>query len=68
MSLIELFLTPELQIVFFEMNYVFSTGAERIDVLEGLRKPGILFPSTWETRRSRQRQSRSHTFVVCMLC
>ncbi|KAH8096907.1 hypothetical protein BXZ70DRAFT_945142 [Cristinia sonorae] len=45
-----------LGIVFFEMNYVFSTGSERIDVLEGLRKPGIMFPPTWEARRSRQRQ------------
>ncbi|THH28609.1 hypothetical protein EUX98_g5583 [Antrodiella citrinella] len=45
-----------LGIVFFEMNYVFSTGSERIDVLEGLRKPGVSFPQAWEIRRSRQRQ------------
>ncbi|KAH9943970.1 hypothetical protein B0H21DRAFT_747282 [Amylocystis lapponica] len=45
-----------LGIVFFEMNYLFSTGAERIAVLEGLRKPGVYFPADWEPHRSRQRQ------------
>lgn len=45
-----------LGIVFFEMNYTFSTGAERIAVLDGIRKPGIYFPTDWEIRRSRQRQ------------
>ncbi|KAJ3481924.1 hypothetical protein NLI96_g7338 [Meripilus lineatus] len=45
-----------LGIVFFEMNHAFSTGAERIAVLEGLRRPDIIFPSTWEPRRERQRQ------------
>ncbi|KAL6299472.1 kinase-like domain-containing protein [Sparassis latifolia] len=45
-----------LGIVFFEMNYMFSTGAERIAVLEDLRKPGIFFPSSWEPYRTRQRQ------------
>ena len=42
------------------MNYTFSTGAERIAVLDGIRKPGIYFPTDWEIRRSRQRQSTSH--------
>ncbi|KAI0954220.1 hypothetical protein AcV7_007513 [Taiwanofungus camphoratus] len=45
-----------LGIVFFEMNYMFSTGAERIAVLEDLRKPGIFFPASWEPHRARQRQ------------
>ena len=45
------------QIVFFEMNYMFSTGSERIVVLENLRKPEINFPPTWEAHRTRQKQS-----------
>ncbi|THH00815.1 hypothetical protein EW026_g1755 [Hermanssonia centrifuga] len=45
-----------LGIVFFEMNYMFSTGSERIVVIEGLRKPGIVFPSGWDVPRSRQRK------------
>lgn len=45
------------QIVFFEMNYSFSTGAERIRVIEDLRKPGIFFPPGWDPRRTRQRES-----------
>ncbi|TFK38831.1 hypothetical protein BDQ12DRAFT_605427 [Crucibulum laeve] len=45
-----------LGIVFFEMNYKFSTGAERIAVIEDVRKPGILFPPGWDTTRSRQRE------------
>ncbi|KAL4251194.1 non-specific serine/threonine protein kinase [Abortiporus biennis] len=45
-----------LGIVFFEMNYSFTTGAERIAVIEGLRNTKIFFPPTWETRRNRQRQ------------
>ncbi|KIJ97967.1 hypothetical protein K443DRAFT_104703 [Laccaria amethystina LaAM-08-1] len=44
-----------LGIVFFEMNYMFSTGAERIVVLEDLRKPGVFFPHAWEAHRTRQR-------------
>lgn len=47
-----------LGIVFFEMNYFFSTGAERISVLENLRDPGILFPDDWDPLRPRQQQSR----------
>lgn len=39
------------------MNYFFSTGAERIAVLEDLRKPGIFFPNDWEVHRDRQKQS-----------
>ncbi|KZT71101.1 Serine/threonine-protein kinase [Daedalea quercina L-15889] len=45
-----------LGVVFFEMNYMFSTGAERIAVLEDLRKPGIFFPTSWQPHRARQRQ------------
>lgn len=45
-----------LGIVFFEMNYMFSTGAERIAVLEDLRKPQIIFPAGWEPHRARQRE------------
>jgi translation initiation factor 2-alpha kinase 4 len=48
-----------LGIVFFEMNYFFNTGAERISVLENLRNPGIFFPDDWDPLRSRQQQSRS---------
>ena len=47
-----------LQIVFFEMNYSFTTGAERIAVLEDIRKPGIYFPSDWDAHRTRQRESK----------
>ncbi|KAF8625130.1 hypothetical protein AX15_005537 [Amanita polypyramis BW_CC] len=45
-----------LGIVFFEMNYKFTTGSERIAVIEDLRKPGIFFPPTWDSHRSRQRE------------
>ncbi|PFH46932.1 hypothetical protein AMATHDRAFT_7250 [Amanita thiersii Skay4041] len=45
-----------LGIVFFEMNYKFTTGAERIAVIEDLRKPGIFFPPTWDPQRTRQRE------------
>ncbi|KAG2024094.1 STE/STE20/YSK protein kinase [Coprinopsis cinerea AmutBmut pab1-1] len=45
-----------LGIVFFEMNYRFTTGSERIVVLEDLRKPGIFFPTSWEPHRTRQRE------------
>lgn len=37
---------------------MFSTGSERIAVIEDLRKPGIFFPATWDSHRSRQRQSK----------
>lgn len=47
-----------LGIVFFEMNYFFNTGAERISVLEDLRNPGTLFPEDWDPLRTRQQQSR----------
>ena len=47
-----------LQIVFFEMNYTFTTGAERIAVLEDIRKPAIYFPSDWDAHRTRQRESK----------
>ncbi|KAG6906897.1 hypothetical protein DXG01_011485 [Tephrocybe rancida] len=46
------------QVVFFEMNYTFATGAraERIAVIEDPRKPGIFFPSAWDPLRHRQRE------------
>ena len=47
-----------LGIVFFEMNYFFNTGAERINVLENLRNSGIFFPDDWDPLRTRQQQSR----------
>ena len=46
-----------LGIVFFEMNYSFNTGAERISVLESLRSSGIFFPDDWDPLRTRQQQS-----------
>ncbi|KAI0051565.1 Serine/threonine-protein kinase [Auriscalpium vulgare] len=45
-----------LGIVFFEMNFAFSTGAERIAVIEELRKLDVLFPQDWEPHRTRQKQ------------
>lgn len=51
--------TYSLGIVFFEMNYFFNTGAERISVLENLRSPGIYFPDDWDPLRTRQQQSGS---------
>jgi len=39
------------------MNYAFSTGAERIAVIEDLRKPGTFFPPGWDPHRTRQRES-----------
>jgi translation initiation factor 2-alpha kinase 4 len=43
--------------VFFEMNFPFSTGAERISVIEYLRQVDIIFPPEWPVRLKRQRQS-----------
>lgn len=39
------------------MNYVFSTGAERIAVIEFLRRKDIVFPVDWDIHRTRQKQS-----------
>ena len=39
------------------MNYVFSTGAERIAVIEVLRRKDIVFPVDWDIHRTRQKQS-----------
>jgi hypothetical protein len=39
------------------MNYVFSTGAERIAVIEFLRRKDIVFPADWDIHRTRQKQS-----------
>ncbi|KAK0199520.1 kinase-like domain-containing protein [Desarmillaria ectypa] len=43
-----------LGIVFFEMNYSFTTGSERISVIEALRRPEIVFPDSWDSLRSPQ--------------
>ncbi|KAI0696604.1 hypothetical protein BC835DRAFT_1341525 [Cytidiella melzeri] len=45
-----------LGIVFFEMNYKFTTDFERYKTLQDLRKPEIIFPSDWDARRTRQKQ------------
>nr|GAT55219.1 predicted protein [Mycena chlorophos] len=45
-----------LGIVFFEMNHKFNTGAERIAVIEGLRQPLVLFPTSWDARLTRQKE------------
>ncbi|KAJ7186042.1 hypothetical protein C8R46DRAFT_937688 [Mycena filopes] len=45
-----------LGIVFFEMNYKFSTGSERIAVIEDLRQPLVIFPASWDPLLTRQRQ------------
>ena len=47
------------------MNYNFTTGAERIAVLEDIRKPAIYFPSGWDAHRTRQRESK---FMCQDLC
>ncbi|KAF7297638.1 hypothetical protein MKEN_01386800 [Mycena kentingensis (nom. inval.)] len=44
-----------LGIVFFEMNHQFTTGAERIAVIEGLRK-SLIFPSSWDPKLTRQKE------------
>jgi hypothetical protein len=44
------------------MNYFFSTGAERIAVIEDLRKKDIVFPVDWDIHRTRQRQSMIFRF------
>ena len=46
------------QIVFFEMNYKIGTDSERYDVVPELRSPKIIFPSDWDPKRTRQKQSR----------
>ncbi|KAG9101505.1 hypothetical protein FRC06_002969, partial [Ceratobasidium sp. 370] len=45
-----------LGIVFFELNFSFHTGSERVAVLLRLRQPSIEFPSTWPESRHRQRK------------
>ncbi|KAG9128480.1 hypothetical protein FRC07_009703 [Ceratobasidium sp. 392] len=44
------------QIVFFELNFPFDTGSERVAVLQRLRLPSIEFPRTWPEARRRQRK------------
>ncbi|KAJ7650439.1 kinase-like domain-containing protein [Roridomyces roridus] len=51
-----------LGIVFFEMNYKFTTGSERIAVIEDLRRPLVIFPASWDSRLTRQRQ-----IITCLL-
>jgi len=36
----------------FEMNFKFNMGVERIAALEELRKPGVIFPSSWDPHRN----------------
>ena len=36
---------------------MFATGAERIKVLEDLRKPSIIFPDSWDSQRVHQKTS-----------
>ncbi|KAG7440064.1 Serine/threonine-protein kinase [Guyanagaster necrorhizus] len=45
-----------LGVVFFEMNYFFTTGSERISVIEALRRPEIIFPDSWDSLRLPQRE------------
>jgi translation initiation factor 2-alpha kinase 4 len=45
------------KIVFFEMNYPFSTESERYVVIERLRSPQIIFPHDWNTQLANQRES-----------
>ncbi|KAJ6593628.1 kinase-like domain-containing protein [Mycena capillaripes] len=45
-----------LGIVFFEMNYRFTTGSERIAVIEDLRQSPVVFPSSWDSHLTRQQQ------------
>ena len=54
-----------LGIVFFEMNYPFKTGAERINVLGNLREPEVFFPDDWDPLRMRQQQSGYPDYGFC---
>jgi hypothetical protein len=49
------------------MNFKFNTGAERIAVLEDLRKPSVTFPSGWDTHRIRQKESALWSFILIAL-
>ena len=40
------------------MNYKIGTDSERYDVVPELRSPKIIFPSDWDPKRSRQKQSK----------
>lgn len=42
--------------MFFELNFVFATGSERVAVLQRLRLPSIEFPNTWPKPRHNQRK------------
>lgn len=63
LEMLRLSITKVHQIVFFEMNYPFSTGAERIAVIEDLRKPEVYFPRDWEAHRTKQKDSRLRSRV-----
>ncbi|KAG8734893.1 hypothetical protein FRC12_018300 [Ceratobasidium sp. 428] len=45
-----------LGIVFFELNFPFATGSERVAVLQRLRLPTIEFPRAWPPSRHHQRK------------
>ena len=49
------------------MNFPFSTGAERIAVIEDLRKPGVYFPPSWPTHLERQKKSGPIS-LTCITC
>jgi translation initiation factor 2-alpha kinase 4 len=50
------------------MNFSFSTGAERIAVLEDLRKPEVYFPRDWDIHRSSQKQSWFTLIDSILMC
>ncbi|KAF9234439.1 hypothetical protein BU15DRAFT_79047 [Melanogaster broomeanus] len=47
-----------LRTVSFDMVYAFSIGADRIAVIEDLRKPEVYFPRDWKAHRSQQKQTK----------
>ncbi len=44
------------------MNFKFGTGAERIAVLEDLRKPNVIFPPSWDSQLHKQKESTFRLF------
>lgn len=48
------------------MNFFFATGAERIAVIENIRKPEVIFPPSWDPHRIRQKQS-THIIILPVL-
>lgn len=71
-----------LGIVFFEMNFSFSTQSERIVVLEQLRRAEVVFPDAWQGRLQQKESkysshffkwrdclvSSSHSFIASTRC